>query len=64
MLRFAEDIYRAAGMEMIWLTVNRHNRNSIEWYRRTGFSISEAVVKDIGGGYLMDDFRMEKRLAG
>lgn len=48
--------------ESISLTVNKYNKNSIEAYKSFGFTISEAVVFDIGEGYVMDDYRMEKSL--
>jgi hypothetical protein len=34
----------------------------VQAYQRMGFEIAEAIVIDIGGGFVMDDFRMEKRL--
>ena len=46
----------------IWLTVNRFNHAPIEWYRRNGFSVVDEVKKDIGGGFYMDDFIMQKQL--
>ncbi|MDT0558662.1 GNAT family N-acetyltransferase [Ichthyenterobacterium sp. W332] len=46
----------------IELTVNKYNSNSIEAYKRMGFKITEAVVFDIGNGFVMDDYRMEKVL--
>lgn len=47
------------GLETIWLTVNRYNASTIEWYRRKGFVITNEVKKDIGEGFYMDDFIME-----
>jgi hypothetical protein len=32
----------------------------VQEYERMGFSIAEAIVMDIGGGFVMDDYRMEK----
>jgi len=48
------------GMEKIVLAVNKRNASAIAAYRRSGFEIAEAVVKDIGGGFVMDDFVMER----
>jgi hypothetical protein len=31
-------------------------------YEKVGFVISDSVVKDIGEGFIMDDYQMEKRL--
>ena len=53
---------RAGYCKMI-LAVNKLNRIAIAAYRRHGFEIREAVVKDIGGGFAMDDYIMEKSIA-
>ena len=60
MLEFTEELCRQRSIKKIWLTVNRHNRHSIEWYSRMGFTNIGSIVQDIGGGFIMDDFRMEK----
>lgn len=52
------------GAEKIWLSVNRNNANAIEFYRRLGFSQSGSMVTDIGSGFVMDDFLMEKSVLG
>ena len=41
------------------LAVNKRNAAAIAAYRKHGFEIVEAVVKDIGGGFVMDDYIME-----
>ncbi len=46
----------------ITLTVNRNNSRSIAAYEKMGFYQKDAVVMDIGGGYVMDDYVMEKQL--
>lgn len=50
------------GCSRIWLTVNRMNRAAINTYKRWGFRITDEVVADIGEGFVMDDYRMEKLL--
>lgn len=50
------------GIRELWLTVNRHNTGSIAFYQRVGFAITGSVVTDIGNGFAMDDYRMEKML--
>lgn len=62
-LLFIEDICRQRGVTKIWLTVNRNNSDSIAWYERMGFMNVGPTVKDIGGGFVMDDFRMEKKVS-
>ncbi len=48
--------------KIISLTVNRNNLNAIKAYENTGFHNKGAIVQDIGHGYVMDDYIMEKRL--
>ena len=50
------------GLDTIRLTVNKHNHGSIAAYEKMGFVTVDSVVADIGGGYFMDDYLMEKRL--
>jgi ribosomal protein S18 acetylase RimI-like enzyme len=59
-LRLAEAVCRKRGLRAIRLTVNKHNIRSIRWYEHMGFTNSGPTVRDIGGGFLMDDFLMEK----
>ena len=51
---------RRMGYSKVVLAVNKRNVNAIRAYSRYGFAIAEAVVKDIGGGFVMDDYVMEK----
>jgi len=51
----------AAKQQVIRLNVNKNN-NAISFYKRHNFRVIEEVVVDIGQGFLMDDFVMEKRL--
>jgi ribosomal protein S18 acetylase RimI-like enzyme len=45
------------------LAVNKRNHNAIAAYRKHGFDIAEAVVKEIGGGFVMDDYVMVKKVS-
>jgi ribosomal protein S18 acetylase RimI-like enzyme len=62
MLQFTEDLCRRRGIRSIWLTVNRHNADSIAWYAQMGFSNTGPIFQEIGGGFAMDDFRMGKAI--
>ncbi|MBS1189234.1 MAG: GCN5-related N-acetyltransferase [Rhodocyclaceae bacterium] len=53
---------RRLGYLALVLTVNKRNDKAIASYRKYGFAIREEVVADIGGGFVMDDYVMEKRL--
>ncbi len=48
----------------VFLFVNRHNRKAIGVYERFGFRKTAETVADIGGGFVMDDYRMELRITG
>jgi ribosomal protein S18 acetylase RimI-like enzyme len=51
------------GAGSVWLTVNRNNARSIDWYRRRGFGVVKALKADIGNGYFMDDYVLERGVA-
>jgi ribosomal protein S18 acetylase RimI-like enzyme len=59
---FVEELCRKSDIKTLWLTVNKHNSEAIAWYERLGFTRAGEVVMDIGGGYIMDDFRFEKMI--
>lgn len=62
MLDYASDVCRAAGFKRLRLNVNKHNERAISVYRKNGFVTVESVKNDIGGGFYMDDYVMEKRI--
>ncbi|WP_029269693.1 GNAT family N-acetyltransferase [Flavobacterium sp. KJJ] len=43
------------------LNVNRFN-NALRFYQKLGFEVTDEVNIDIGNGFLMEDYVMEKRL--
>lgn len=49
-------------LSRIYLTVNRDNEHAIRAYEKNGFNIIRSQVSDIGNGYVMDDYVMEKQL--
>ena len=60
MVEFAAKRAAELGGTELWLTVNKRNAGSIAFYEKTGFRKTEALVTDIGGGFVMDDWRMAK----
>lgn len=56
----AEALARVQGCSELVLAVNRNNVRAIAAYRKHGFTVRDAVVKDIGGGFVMDDYIMAK----
>lgn len=61
-LGFVERKCSLEGLDTLWLTVNRFNDDPISWYQKCGFVTVDEVKKDIGGGYFMDDYIMEKKI--
>lgn len=59
-LEFIQNERAAKNASRLWLTVNKKNVNSIAWYQRHGFVITEETKVDIGGGFYMDDYVMTK----
>ena len=62
LMEFIVQLALARGLVSIWLTVNKGNP-SVRAYERLGFKISADLRMDIGQGFVMDDYRMEKSLA-
>ena len=62
LLRHVEARSRALGCLALALNVNKRNTRSIAIYRSRGFRVREECVIDIGGGFVADDYVMEKRL--
>ncbi|MDT8376386.1 MAG: GNAT family N-acetyltransferase [Mariprofundaceae bacterium] len=63
LMHHIELLCRGRQINRIWLTVNRHNSGPIAVYEKMGFIKTDAVVQDIGAGYVMDDFIMVKQLS-
>jgi ribosomal protein S18 acetylase RimI-like enzyme len=50
------------GYPCVILQVNKRNVNAINSYKKYGFTVRTSTVDDIGHGFVMDDFVMEKKL--
>lgn len=61
-LAFLEKLCKDRNLTHIWLTVNRDNESSIAVYKNKGFRIIREQIADIGNGFVMDDFIMEKEI--
>ncbi len=59
---FLEQMCKELDLKAIWLTVNRNNENPIKIYEKKGFKTVREQVADIGNGFVMDDFVMEKEI--
>jgi GNAT superfamily N-acetyltransferase len=62
-LSWIADRAREMGADHLRLRVNKRNAAAIRSYLRGGFVFQEDVVTDIGSGYVMDDYVMEKGIA-
>jgi len=58
------EVARSRGCDRLVLAVNKGNRDAIAAYLKHGFRVADAVVKDIGGGFVMDDYVMVKSVTG
>ncbi len=55
-LKFVKGIAADNCLKRITLTVNKNNDLALKSYEKIGFVRQKAVVTDIGGGYVMDDY--------
>ena len=60
-MSFLVDEAQRNELKSISLTVNKNNSRSIEAYKKMGFKVVKPLVMDIGSGFVMDDYFMEKR---
>jgi ribosomal protein S18 acetylase RimI-like enzyme len=58
----AAQVARERGCTRLVLQVNKRNAAAIAAYRKHGFRVVDSVVKDIGGGFVMDDYIMALEL--
>jgi ribosomal protein S18 acetylase RimI-like enzyme len=61
-LQLASDIALSYGFKKIRLNVNKFNTNSILAYEKLGFIKTKSIITDIGNGFIMDDYEMEKTM--
>lgn len=59
-MAFAEETARREKLPAIYLTVNKKNTHAIEVYKSFGFYETDAVVTDIGCGFVMNDYVLQK----
>lgn len=59
-IQFLENLSDKLNLNKIYLSVNKTNIKTIKAYEKMGFKNLGPVVQDIGNGFIMDDFKMEK----
>jgi len=62
LLAHCERAVSELGADRLVLTVNKRNAKAMAAYQRNGFVITDSIVVDIGGGFVMDDYVMAKEL--
>lgn len=62
LMAFVEELCREKGLHKVWLTCNKGNSDSLAVYEHLGFVKVSSQTVDIGGGYVMDDYVMEKAM--
>ena len=53
---FIKEQAKAHGCSKVWLTVNRHNEDSIAVYEHWGMKCDGVKTTEIGKGFIMDDY--------
>ena len=61
-LDYIKSIAHKKNIRKITLTVNKNNPGPIAAYEKLGFINKGSIIKDIGSGFIMDDFQMELNL--
>ncbi len=61
LLDFIANEAKSQNNSAVFLNVNKYNSAQF-FYTKLGFEITEEVVIDIGQGYIMDDYVMEKKI--
>ena len=62
LIRHVAEVATQRGCTRLTLAVNRHNQSAIDAYHKHGFHIADTSVREIGDGFLMDDYIMVKEL--
>lgn len=60
-IEWIEAEIRPLGAQFLQLQVNKYNK-ARSFYEKLGFTVVKAIVIDIGEGYFMDDYLMQKAL--
>ncbi len=57
-----EEICRTHNTPIIRLTVYQENTSAIAVYEKNGFKIIGSIIRDLGGGIIINDYEMEKHV--
>ena len=62
LLNFIIEEAKKSGAGFIELNVNRHNQSALNFYFKNDFITIKEEDIDIGSGYFMNDYVMQKKL--
>jgi len=57
-IKEVQQIAASNGVDCLYLTVNKFNDETISAYQKMGFTLSDDIIMDIEGGFIMDDYEM------
>jgi ribosomal protein S18 acetylase RimI-like enzyme len=61
-LKYVFERANEKGFSSVVLNVNKNNTNAVAAYKKNGFVIAETCKLDVGNGFYMDDYILEKKL--
>lgn len=61
LILYIQDVAKKNSNSALILNVNKYNKAK-DFYLHNQFEIADSLVVDIGNGYVMDDFVMEKKI--
>lgn len=61
-IAFLESFCKVNGLTGMYLTVSKENSLAIRAYEGKGFRSIDSIETDIGSGFVMDDYVMEKKI--
>ncbi|HXX54237.1 MAG TPA: GNAT family N-acetyltransferase [Thermodesulfovibrionales bacterium] len=59
-VQFIENLAKEKRLKKIVLTVNKNNKVAIKAYAKLGFKNIGSLIQEIGNGFIMDDYKLEK----
>jgi len=62
LLGSVESEARRQGRTTLTLRTNKHNHTALAAYQKYGFAVTAQVISEIGAGFVMDDYVLEKVL--
>jgi len=64
LIEYIDKFFYDRNYSSLYLQVNKGNKTSIDFYKKTGFKLAREIVVEIGEGFVMDDYVFRKRLGG